>query len=112
MNENLLKFYASDILNSLATVHENNIIHCDVKPQNFLLFTQEMMNDSTNNDDILENSFTSYEEITEHTSILKLTDFGLSHIIPEKEKLAYARYTCGTHNYKAPELINVGFVIK
>ena len=52
-------------------------------------------------------SYTSYEDIIEHTSYLKLTDFGLSHIISDGDKVAFAKFTCGTHNYKAPELINV-----
>jgi serine/threonine protein kinase len=69
-----------------------------------------MLSDTSIDDDDTDSSFTSYEDITEHTSVLKLTDFGLSHMIPEKEKVAFAKFSCGTHNYKAPELINVGFV--
>ena len=52
-------------------------------------------------------SYTSYEDITKHTSCLKLTDFGLSHIISDGDKVTFAKFACGTHNYKAPELINV-----
>lgn len=173
-------------MTSLALLHENNIIHCDVKPQNFLLFTAEMLGNckaiakapqSTNggnkasttatclNDEfnerrefeqeededgggdtfnplnlveinkddpinslestvnrrsLIENemiandvdsniSFTSYEDLTEHTSLLKITDFGLSHIISEGERTAYVKFPLGTHNYKAPEIVNVKY---
>ena len=39
--------------------------------------------------------------------MLKLADFGLCHIIPYGEKTTFAKFACGTHNYKAPEVLNV-----
>jgi serine/threonine protein kinase len=101
------------MLTGIALVHENNIIHCDVKPQNFLLFTEDMLINSNNKENIndLDLSIDSYEDITEHTSILKLADFGLCHVIPKGEKVAFAKYSCGTHIYKAPELTNVCLAI-
>ncbi len=93
-------------------VHENNIIHCDVKPQNFLLFKQDVIKEEEPQEDEDSNcSFTSYEDVSESTSQLKLTDFGLSHIINDGEKVAFAKYSCGTHNYKAPELTSVSLII-
>jgi len=110
--------YASDVLKSLELLHTNNIIHCDIKPQNFLLYNknnsiEEVFNEeiNENEDNVSNDSFTTYEEPSILTpSLLKLTDFGLSHIIPSGEKYAFAKFSCGTHNYKAPELINVGLL--
>lgn len=37
-------------------------------------------------------------------SLLKLTDFGLAHIIPSGRKKAFMKYKCGTFGYSAPEI--------
>lgn len=108
MNENLLKQYALHILSSLETLHQNNIIHCDVKPQNFLLFTSGQIQNENNLGDIKEeesiDDYEFYEDLPTHNLTLKLSDFGLCHVIPEGEKFAFAKFSIGSHNYKAPEL--------
>jgi len=73
---NAVKFYMSQILLALEYMHNNNYIYRDLKPENILI-------DKEGN--------------------IKLTDFGLSKIMPEEEKMTYTM--CGTAEYLAPEII-------
>ena len=98
-NEALLKAFALDALNALVEVHKNNIIHCDIKPQNFLIFYNEDSNFELNELDA-DFSFSSYDP----RSYLKLTDFGLSHFVPINNSKAFMKYRCGTFGYSAPEV--------
>ena len=80
---------AYDILSAISVLHTNGFIHCDIKPQNFLLFTQS-------EDDIDENS------------CAKLIDFGLCHPLNYNNNTqAYIKFLCGSFHYKAPELTKV-----
>lgn len=90
-----LKGYALDMLNAINEVHKNNIIHCDIKPQNFLLFYED---DSDISND------TSIDSIDD-SSLLKLTDFGLAHVMEQNK--AYMKYKAGTFQYQAPEICDV-----
>lgn len=102
--------YALDILNALNEIHKNNIIHCDIKPQNFLLFESEQR---LENDDEEEKSFDSNQgDVSEADSydpnvILKVTDFGLAHFINRENSKAYMKLRAGTIEYKAPEVKDV-----
>ena len=40
-NEGLLRLFAYDILSAIKVLHLNGVIHCDIKPQNFLIFKQD-----------------------------------------------------------------------
>lgn len=92
-----------DILSALNIIHKNGIIHCDIKPQNMLVFSSDSTKDVNLNEEENDESVDSIET----PQILKLTDFGLAHIIPAKSSKAFMKYRCGTHGYTAPEVGNV-----
>jgi serine/threonine protein kinase len=74
--EKAVRFYMCQILLALEYMHNNNYIYRDLKPENILI-------DKEGN--------------------IKLTDFGLSKILPEEEKTTYTM--CGTAEYLAPEIL-------
>ena len=95
-----------NILSALSVIHNNNIIHCDIKPDNFLLFRSENLVESLNIDDELSlNSSDENEEMLER--MIKLTDFGLSHRIPIGQSKAYLKFPFGSYGYTAPEIKSV-----
>ena len=69
--------YFSQITESIKFLHSNNIIHRDIKLENFLL---------------------------KNNSIIKLIDFGCCALLTDEEPKRLS--TCGTHLYMSPELIN------
>ena len=74
LHEETAKFYIAQVILALEYLHEVQVIHRDVKPENILL-----------NDD----------------GYIKLTDFGVSKRLNEE---GYCRSTSGTHGYMAPEM--------
>ena len=74
--EKAVRFYMCQILLALEYMHKNNYIYRDLKPENILI-------DKEGN--------------------IKLTDFGLSKIMPKEEKTTYTM--CGTAEYLAPEIL-------
>ena len=75
-NEERTIFYASQIILALEGLHKENIIYRDLKPENILLGVD---------------------------GYIKLTDFGLSKILKNKNKRTYT--ICGTPQYLAPEIL-------
>ncbi|XP_055512757.1 serine/threonine-protein kinase 17A isoform X1 [Leucoraja erinacea] len=67
------------ILEGVAFLHRNNVVHLDLKPQNILLTSETPLGD------------------------IKIVDFGLSRRISNNEEL---REIMGTPEYVAPEILN------
>ena len=79
-SEDLVKFYAMELVLAISHIHRKNAVYRDLKPENILL---------------------------DKDGHIKLTDFGLSKIIKANDK-AYT--ICGTIKYIAPEiLMNRGY---
>ncbi|XP_076800670.1 serine/threonine-protein kinase D3-like [Clavelina lepadiformis] len=76
--ERITKFLISQILLALRYLHKQNVVHCDLKPENVLLAS----------DDPLPQ--------------LKLCDFGFARIIGQK---SFRRSVVGTPAYLAPEVL-------
>jgi serine/threonine protein kinase len=75
-NENIARFYISEVIIGLEYLHSQGIIYRDLKPENILL------------------------GLDGH---IKLTDFGLSKIVSETN--FKTRTLCGTPEYQAPEIL-------
>ncbi|XP_050816396.1 serine/threonine-protein kinase D3-like isoform X1 [Gopherus flavomarginatus] len=76
--EPLAKFLTAQILSALHHLHTQNIVHCDLKPENVLLASDE-----------------PYPQV-------KLCDFGFARIIDES---SFRRSVVGTPAYLAPEVL-------
>ncbi|XP_041103903.1 serine/threonine-protein kinase 17A-like [Polyodon spathula] len=74
-----VKRLMKQILEGVAFLHKNNVVHLDLKPQNILLTSESPLGD------------------------IKIVDFGLSRIMSSNEEL---REIMGTPEYVAPEILN------
>ena len=72
----IVRFYAAEILVALKALHEEGVIHRDLKPHNIMI---------------------------DHEGHIKLIDFGLSRIGESSERNANS--IVGTPNYIAPEIL-------
>ena len=75
MGDNLIRFYARQVINALGAINQNNYIHFDIKPENLLV--------SVN-------------------LIIRLTDFSLLKEIQEKDE-KFIKLPGGTQGYTTPE---------
>ena len=75
MGDNLIRFYARQVINALGAINQNNYIHFDIKPENLLV--------SVN-------------------LIIRLTDFSLLKEIQEKDEKSI-KLPGGTQGYTTPE---------
>jgi len=77
-----------DMLEALATLHSANIVHRDVKFDNFVVSSSP--------------SCGAHE--AEHCFVVKLCDFGLSRLVPSADAPSL-RGVAGTLHYMAPEML-------
>merc|ERR1740121_2799409 len=82
VTEPVLARVYSDMLRALASIHEQGIVHCDVKPDNFLFSG------------------------TLHDGIVKLCDFGLSAVVSSQRKEMMG--VKGTAPFMPPEMLQGG----
>ncbi|KAH9327457.1 hypothetical protein KI387_007635, partial [Taxus chinensis] len=75
IDENWLRFYWQQILKAVNTIHEERIVHSDLKPANFLLVK----------------------------GVLKLIDFGIAKAIQSDTTNIQRESQVGTLNYMSPE---------
>jgi hypothetical protein len=78
LNENQIRLYWEQMLEAVQTIHEEKIIHSDLKPANFLLVK----------------------------GIVKLIDFGIANRIQNDTTNIVRDNQVGTVNYMSPEAIN------
>lgn len=86
-----VKLFAIDILSGLRHIHDRNIIHCDIKPDNLLLTPVD-------------------HQLRCNGYLTKIGDFGLAM---EKGSVEYddgTGHQRGTTRYMAPELMRSGIV--
>jgi len=77
-DENTLKLIINQVAESLKIIHENNVLHCDLKPANILVLNDKPLK-------------------------LVLTDFGVASIIEEDLSKKETKYYKGTCFYRSPE---------
>ena len=76
--EEMIRFYASEIVIALEVLHSKGVIYRDLKPENLLL---------------------------DADGHIKVSDFGLSKEgLDHQDKMTYS--ICGTPEYMAPEILN------
>ncbi|XP_041817686.1 serine/threonine-protein kinase 17A [Chelmon rostratus] len=78
-SEEDVKRLMRQILEGVSFLHQNNIVHLDLKPQNILLTSSSPLGD------------------------IKIVDFGLSRMVSSHQEL---REIMGTPEYVAPEILN------
>jgi serine/threonine protein kinase len=77
LNEDAVRIMAKQLLGALGYLHQHNITHRDVKPDNILISSQQPF-------------------------VVKLTDFGLSKMVDSEQ--TFLTTFCGTLLYCAPEV--------
>jgi len=85
-----------DVLRSVSYLHDNNVLHCDLKPANFLVFRNKSSQPEEGS------TYPEQEALADVT--IRLTDFGLSANIAISQTHFETPHGGGTFFYMAPEL--------
>ncbi|KAJ0259364.1 Protein kinase domain-containing protein [Hirschfeldia incana] len=95
LSDSVIKDFSRMILQGLVSVHEHGYVHCDLKPENLLLFPRHDQ----------EARFCSYE--------LKISDFGLT-IKAGEESVCWEDKSpfVGTPLYMSPESVRDGSTVE
>lgn len=74
-----IKYFWMEMLHAVKQIHDNGIVHCDLKPSNFVM---------------------------DHQGSLKLIDFGISRTV-QSDMTSVIKNVCeGSLNYMSPEALN------
>ena len=88
-------FWWQRMLAAVNVVHDHDIVHCDLKPHNFILFRQRRGRD------------TGAPVLFEHEQYtLKLSDFGVSRQLEDSATHVSEDAPIGTVRYMAPEVVH------
>lgn len=126
MNQVVVKMYMEKLLNAVAYLHKQNVLHGDIKLENILLFTASnkktkrftlinqdissnlLLQQALNKNDLKQNK--SKQFITDMSKYeLKLIDFGCSKYFvndKKKKKIKTLKGIIGTSIYCSPEVID------
>ena len=89
------------MLAAVNAVHDHDIVHCDLKPHNFILFRRR------SKDHPEEIGTGGASVLFEHEKyMLKLSDFGLSRQLEDSATHVSEKFPIGTVRYMAPEVVH------
>ena len=77
-DENIVKFFAAQLVLGIGCLHHNKVVHRDLKPENVLI---------------------------DEDGYIKLADFGLAKFLLDSKQATYS--FCGTAEYLAPEILEM-----
>ncbi|KAJ3675302.1 hypothetical protein LUZ60_004344 [Juncus effusus] len=97
----LVRDFASQLLQSIAFMHEMRLIHTDLKPENVLLVSAEYIKVPDYKVSSRSPKEGSYYKRVPKSSAIKVIDFGSTTIDDDKQN----NYVVSTRHYRAPEVI-------
>ncbi|KAI9693919.1 MAG: Serine/threonine-protein kinase [Bathelium mastoideum] len=105
LNEVIVRHFLKQIASAVQFLHDRNIVHRDIKPQNLLLNPSPLsLRQQKPEDKPLEASANSLVPVVglESLPMLKIADFGFARFLPQT---SLAETLCGSPLYMAPEIL-------
>ena len=105
LNEVIVRHFLKQIASAVQFLHDRNIVHRDIKPQNLLLNPSPLsLRQQKPEDKPLEASANSLIPMVglESLPMLKIADFGFARFLPQT---SLAETLCGSPLYMAPEIL-------